>query len=469
MDTFEGLRKALYKNISSTVDAGAMFKAKRDGEYFDIEVEEVFKEEFFKLIDRVNLSLIEDKENFYGYFIFQMGREIRFDITSPTGINFKGAKYIIYFNPIMFLQLNLNQMQTAIKHEIHHILSLHLIRAKELKGKFSTLAINLAMDVVVNQYLDYLPPYATTLEWVNLEYGLSLEPYNTMEYYAEKIQNELDLLEDADKGEEDDTKASEDKLQDAFDPEKAHDLWEEAEVIDEKTLKDFTEKFILAAEKGKIPLHVEGMIAALRKSGGELPWNLLLKKLMGTVESNKKKTVTRRSRRQPERLDLRGELRSHKANIIVAIDISGSISDEEFKQAIREVLAIVKNYNHEITIIECDIEIKRVYKVKTIKDVKDRAATGGGTKFSPVFEFANSKKANLLIYFTDGKGEEKLLTPPKGYKTLWVLSGRGEALSLRNPYGAVKKLQKVEESNNTLDVHDVRSDGWSMNHQEPDI
>ena len=54
---------------------------------------------------------------------------------------------------------------------------------------------------------------------------------------------------------------------------------------------------------------------------------------MGTVESNKKKTITRRNRRQPNRLDLRGELRNHKAEIAVAIDISGSISDEEFKQA----------------------------------------------------------------------------------------------------------------------------------------
>ena len=38
---------------------------------------------------------------------------------------------------------------------------MHLIRAKELKDKYSTLAINMAMDIVVNQYLDYLPPYAT--------------------------------------------------------------------------------------------------------------------------------------------------------------------------------------------------------------------------------------------------------------------------------------------------------------------
>ena len=188
---------------------------------------------------------------------------------------------------------------------------------------------------------------------------------------------------------------------------------------------------------------------------------------MGTVESNRKKTITRRNRRQPNRLDLRGELRGHKAEIAVAIDTSGSISDEEFKQAIKEVLQIVKNYNHEITIIECDNEIRRAYKVKPVKDIKERINIRGGTKFTPVFEYANKKKLNLLVYFTDGKGEDRLEVIPRGYKVLWVISGRGDKLSLNNPYGAVKKLSKVEVKEDTIDMSDVRDDGYSMNNQQP--
>lgn len=78
----------------------------------------------------------------------------------------------------------------------------------------------------------------------------------------------------------------------------------------------------------------------------------------GAIVSSETIAVTRRNRRQPNRLDLRGQLRSHKVKIVVALDISGSISDQEFNQAIKEVLDIVKNYNHEITIIECDSEIQ---------------------------------------------------------------------------------------------------------------
>ena len=463
---FERRVNKLYQQVNKLIDSAEMYKAKRNGEKFQPEITKEFKEDFFKLVDKVILSLMEDKDNFYGYFLFQMGREIRFDITGASGVNFKGAKYVIYFNPILFLQLNMKQMETTIKHEIHHVLSLHLSRAKELKNKYSTLTVNLAMDIVVNQYLDNLPPYSTTLKGVNLKYNLNMEAYNTLEYYAEKIQSELDLMEENDEGEEDDSQMTNSMIE-SYNPEKMHDMWQESDEFDEKTLREFAEKVINASQKGTIPSQVESLIANLKNSQGEIPWNIMLKKLMGTVESNKKKTITRRNRRQPNRLDLRGEIRNHKSEIAVAIDISGSISNEEFKQAIKEVLSIVKNYNHEITIIECDKEVKRVYKAKSVRDIKKRLTSGGATKFTPVFEYANNTKCNLLIYFTDGKGERKLEVVPRGYRTLWVISGRGDELSLDESYGPVKKLSNVEVKDTELELKDVKTDGYSMNNQEP--
>lgn len=461
---FEKQTKELYDRAIKIIDITQMLKSNKKREKFHISTDEDFKKDFFHIIDKVNLSLMEDKENFYGYFLFQMGREIRFDITSATSINFKEAKYVMYFNPIIFLELNMEQMQSTIKHEILHVLSQHLIRLKDFKDKYSTLALNLAMDVVVNQCLDCLCPYSITLEYINNKYNLNLEKFKTFEYYLEKIQTELDLQEENDEGEIVDNNEN---VAVDFDAEKTHDIWEECIEIDEKTLRDFTEKFADNAKKGSVPTYIENMIKSLKNSKGELPWNLYLKKLMGAIEANKKKTITRRNRRQPNRLDLRGELRGHKAEIAVAIDISGSISDEEFKQAIKEVLTIVKSHNQEITIIECDKEIKRTYKVKSPKDIKERVASGGGTKFLPVFEYANNKKINLLIYFTDGKGEEKLEIKPRGYKTLWVISGRGEKLSLQEHFGVVKKLSKVEIKQDVIDMSDVRSDGYSMNNQAP--
>ncbi len=460
---FEELRVELYNRVTNIVNGGEMFKARRDGEKFVVDMPEDLKLEFYRLVDRVNLAMMEEKENFYGYFLFQVKREIRYDIATPTAISFKGAKYIVYFNPFIFLQLNLSQMQGTIKHEIHHILALHLVRAKELRKKYSTLAVNMAMDIVANQYVNFLPAYATTLEWVNTKYNLKLEPYNSMEYYVREIQGELDLLEEDKEGEEDDSKGD---TKDEYDPKKTHDTWDESDDI---TLKSFTEKFAELSSKGKLPIEIEAMLNTLKGSENEIPWNIYLKKIMGTLESSKKKTVTRRSRRQPNRLDLKGELRGHRAKIAVAIDISGSISDAEFMQAMKEVLSIVKNYNSEVTIIECDSNIRRTYRVKSVKDIRERVTKGGGTQFTPVFEYINNTDTNLLIYFTDGKGEDNLKVTPKGYRTLWIISGRGYKLSLKEPYGVVKRLKAIEEKDEFIDIHDVRNDGWSMNSVEPTI
>ncbi|MFT4145361.1 MAG: VWA-like domain-containing protein [Mobilitalea sp.] len=440
-------------------------KASHMASKLEVTMPEGFERNFFALIDSVNLRLMEDKDNFYGYFVFQMARELRFDINSPTAVNFKGAQYVIYFNPLLFLELNLKQMETCIKHEILHILSMHLIRAKALKKRYSTLVINIAMDLVINKYLDFLPPYAITLDMVNKNYNLNLEPFAPFEHYADKLQTILPLMEQ----ENTVSNKNNEGIATDFSALTTHDLWDKSSSLDEKTLQEFTKKAVTAAEKGELPSYIKSLISSLKNSNSELPWNLYLKRLMGTVESNMKKTVTRRSRRQPERLDLRGQLRSHKANVVVAIDISGSISKEEFYQSLKEVLGIVKNYNNQITVLECDNEIRREYTVKTVKDMKDRISTRGSTKFNPVFEYANQNKVNLLIYFTDGKGETQLKTVPRGYQVLWVITGKGEQLSLKQPYGIVKKLSNVEIKDTILDQLDVKSGGFSMQFQERNI
>ncbi|MGL4990835.1 MAG: vWA domain-containing protein [Sarcina sp.] len=464
MSNFLNESNRLYKEAKEFINVVEMQKMNRSKQTFDVKVSEQFEREFFSLVDKVSLSLMDEKDHFYGYFLLQMGREIRFDIATSTAICFKSAKYIINFNPIIFLKLNINQMKTCIKKEILHVISKHIIRIKELKGKYSKIAINAAMDVVVNKYLTDLPPYAVTLEWINTKYELELEPYMSFEYYLKYIQDKIELLEPDDEGEVDDGESAEVEME--YDLEKSHDIWEESD-IDEKTLEDFTQKFIEKAQKGSNSEYLEGLIAAYKNNKSKLAWNVYLNKMMGSIESNKRKTVMRRNRRQPERFDLRGTLRNHKAKIAVAIDISGSINNDEFKQAVNEIFNIVKVYNSEVEIIECDDEIRRVYKAKSVRDIKERVKVGGATSFTPVIRYANRKNINLLIYFTDGKGEENLKITPTGYKILWIISGGGDNLSLDRPYGVIKKLENVKSDSDAIDMSDVRSDGYSMNNQAP--
>lgn len=424
-----------------------------------------FRRDFFDFVNTLTMGLMEDKDNFFGYFLFQMGKDIRFDLPEATGVNFKKTQYVLYFNPLIFLPLQKEQMESAIKHQILHVVSMHLLRSRQLRSSYSKLAINLAMDVVVNTYLDHLPPFSTTLEWVNLNYSTLLAPFETFEYYVDKIQTALDLR--TDKSDRIDEGSTRNEVVSAtYQPSTIHDLWDESDDIDEQSLQKFTAKYIDAAHKGTLSNYLESMLASLTDMQHDLPWHWYLKKLVGSVANRMKKTTMRRNRRQPQRLDLPGELRSYTAKLYIALDISGSISDNEFKQAMQEVLHVVRHYKHEITIIECDDEIRRTYAVRCLEDVKSRLDVRGGTAYSPVFEYANTKRIDLLVYFTDGKGEKKLTHSPQGYKVLWVLSGKGDALSLQKSYGLVKKLKPIAEYDPTLDFDDVEKGGFSMNNQE---
>ena len=102
-EEFEKQRKELYERAIEAVNVIQMIKSNKKGEIINAKIDEDFKRDFFSLVDKVNLSLMEDRENFYGYFLFQMGRNIRFDITSATSVNFKGAKYIIYFSSYLYV------------------------------------------------------------------------------------------------------------------------------------------------------------------------------------------------------------------------------------------------------------------------------------------------------------------------------------------------------------------------------
>ena len=100
---FDKKKEELYSKAIEFVENATQIRLNSEDKDIEIEVSEEFKREFFSLVDKVNFNLMEDKDNFYGYFLFQMNRDLKFDMSSPSGVNFKGAKYVIYFNPLLFL------------------------------------------------------------------------------------------------------------------------------------------------------------------------------------------------------------------------------------------------------------------------------------------------------------------------------------------------------------------------------
>lgn len=200
---------------------------------------------------------------------------------------------------------------------------------------------------------------------------------------------------------------------------------------------------IMGAEaRGMMPARFSSQVKRLNRPA-ELNWQSILKKYVGTVAAEKQKTRARLNRRQPRRYDLSGSREGKMLKIVVAIDTSASMDDDAIRQIFNEIFAIVSRKRFELTVIECDASIQRVYELKSPNDLPDHVNGRGGTAFTPVINYINENRRfrdALLVYFTDGFGESRI-PKPLTYRNLWVVLGNPENLSVKRPYGAVLPLK----------------------------
>lgn len=395
-----------------------------------------YKREFFDFLSNIVIDMLQGEDNFFGAFMLKMEKDIRFDITWPIATVPKLNGFIMYFNPILFLQYEELEMAALFKHEIYHMMYSHYSREKTLKDKYSNDAVQIALDISVNQFIKNLPADSKRLDYVNKEFNINLKSNRSIEEYADILQKELEKK----------VKSSEkvkdsDKIVRKLDISRAHELWEGIDLSNE-IIDNNVKKIAVSIKKDKAPEDIHKLVASYNKKG-ELSWERIIKRLLPSMRSGYKKTIMRRDRRQPERIELRGKLPNMLPEITVAIDISASMSDEDIKKIMIEILALTQSRRGKITVIECDDKIRRIYKLRSPKDIRKRKSNTGSTAFSPVFEYMKEKnlRNNILIYFTDGVGEKELTTKPVNNNTIWVLSGK-EELSLEKPFGIIKRINQ---------------------------
>jgi len=157
----------------------------------------------------------------------------------------------------------------------------------------------------------------------------------------------------------------------------------------------------------------------------QLPWRMLLARYM-TQTSRTDYSFAHPSRREGSAI-LPG-MRSQHIDLVVALDTSGSISDEEMKEFVSEINAIKGQVGARITLHACDERLAAdgpwTFEPWEEIALPKKFQGGGGTKFTPVFEWADDqdRQPNLLLYFTDAKGEFPKREP--GYPVIWLVKGK---------------------------------------------
>jgi predicted metal-dependent peptidase len=405
------------------------------------------------------------KEPYYGFFLIMLNK-LWDDRRVPTaGVSKNGINYQLCINETFWTSLSENHRLGLLKHELLHIAFGHLTTYFKYSDK--QLA-NIAMDMEINQYIDrsWLPgaelssdDFKALKEAVTAELEQAKENNATQEELqaiAEKLPPRGVMLEDyADlnldikaganyyyeklreaKDKKDQTGTSGDANFDALcdqmdqgdkDGMPDHSTWEDFENLTEaeqklidkqlqKVLSDAKEQTV--KKRGTVPGEIEGVIIVEEITAAKFDWRGYIRRFTGVST----KVYTKKIRRKENRRfsDNPGMKVKMKQHMLLAIDTSGSVSNDELTEFMSEIHHIYKA-GVDITIVQCDTSIRSIESYKGKNELKVHGR--GGTYFDPVLEYYNEHQRQFtsLVYFTDGECDAHV--KPKG-NVLWVLSER---------------------------------------------
>ncbi len=159
-----------------------------------------------------------------------------------------------------------------------------------------------------------------------------------------------------------------------------------------------------------------------------LPWRMLLARYL-TAVARDDYSYTRPSSRRGEPA-IFPSLKSTQVNVVVALDVSGSVSDEELQDCLSEINAIKGQMRAKVTLIACDSDIIDGFPLvfEPWEEVKlpEEINGGGGTDFRPIFHWAEQQdqQPDILVYFTDAQGQFPKIHPY--YPVIWLIKGKSQ-------------------------------------------
>jgi len=399
------------------------------------------------------------KEPFYGLFLIGLNKEMSKSIptacVAKDGINLK-----LVVNPEYMEKQDPTTRVAILKHEMLHIAMQHL-------GMFDQFAdkklLNVAADLEINQYISTELKGSTWegLDIVDGEFkGVKLPLKAGTRTYYDLLQKELDeydkQLHSSGQGSGSNNGGNGDVAGDEKDETsnsgggsgegegfaewfrsggngEEHSLWEEFENLSEAEkkliqkqidhqLKDVAEQ--TQRSRGTVPGELSSYIEKLfEKVEAVIDWKQYLRRF-GTRSA---KIETKKTRKKPNiRFGSGPAIKiKPKRNTLVAIDTSGSVSDQDLIEFFNEIDAIHKT-GTAVTIMECDSYVHRTYQYEGNKQDVLRVCGRGGTSFDPVMEeiFKAPGKYQNLIYLTDGYAPAPQRVPM--VPILWVINSTAQ-------------------------------------------
>jgi predicted metal-dependent peptidase len=343
-----------------------------------------------------------------------------------------------YYNPEYIASLSLEQTQFALAHEALHCALSHFSRREHRVRERWDIACDLAINPILIK--EGMTPVPGAL------YNIGYEGMMAEEIYPLVKENEEQQPHDEHLYGKDSQRSSDSGAADAPQPDEVDDAGDSggagagqgsdapppeplSEAEKEQLSIQWRQRLAGAAQQamqaGKLGGSLRRLVDHLLQP--QLPWRMLLARYM-TAASRDDYSYMRPSRREGEAIF--PSLRSSQTDILVVLDTSGSIKLQEMREFVTEVDAIKGQIRARITLQACDAELSPmgpwIYEPWEEFKLPAELRGGGGTRFTPVFEWLEQQGENpdLVVYFTDAEGEFPRQEPRT--PVLWLVKGRAK-------------------------------------------
>ena len=214
------------------------------------------------------------------------------------------------------------------------------------------------------------------------------------------------------------------------------ELWEE----DECMVARINDVIKSTKTWGSIPGQLSNVLEISTHS--KFNWKNILQGFRASVLSSQRALTRMRPNRRTG-FDNMGSARKYITSILIAVDVSGSVSDEILKEFYSTINCSFRYGFVSVDVIQFDCGVRSVQSLKSM--LKKVTITGrGGTSFDEPVQYAHEHQYDGLVIMTDGMADEPQI--PKNFKCkiLWVCEDK-DAYDLSHKwmrkYGRVCYLQ----------------------------
>ena len=150
----------------------------------------------------------------------------------------------------------------------------------------------------------------------------------------------------------------------------------------------------------------------------KINWKNVLHGFRASILSSKVRLTRMRPNRRTG-FDQMGTTRMYITSLLIAVDVSGSISKEELKNFYSTINSAFKYGFQTVDVIQFDCGVRVVQSIKHVLN-KVHIIGRGGTSFNEPIQYAHEHKYDGLVIMTDGFAPEPMI--PSGFRCriLWM-------------------------------------------------